>query len=75
VLAELTESQEDIPPEYRSKPKTKDELARIHSGSSQGNPSLYLKRQKVTLLGKPNSKLWIADLRDFDSTAREKLLS
>lgn len=68
-------TEELIPTEFRSKPKSKDILARLHSGERQDNPSQYLKRAGVRAVGKRNSKLWIADIRQFDKTAHEELLS
>ena len=37
------------PPEFRSKPKPKFLLAKLHSGVTQSNPAQYLKRQGIIL--------------------------
>ena len=64
----------EIPSEYRSKPLTKAEIAHIHSGGKVSNPTAYIKSSGLILEGKPNGKIWIADIRQFPDSQHGKLL-
>ncbi|MCA9232434.1 MAG: hypothetical protein KDA57_17425 [Planctomycetales bacterium] len=63
-----------IPPEFRSKPLSKKEIATIHMGCLCTNPAQYLKRKRITVQGSRNAKLWIVDVRQFPTAIHHKLL-
>lgn len=59
------ESHGDIPTEFKSRPLTKAEIAKLWSGAKPSNPTAFLKRTPLTIEGEPGSKLWYVDLRQW----------
>ncbi|TWU27603.1 hypothetical protein [Bythopirellula polymerisocia] len=62
-----------IPPEFMSKPLTKNEIAKLHACRKISNPTVYLRRKKVKLVGPPNSKSWRVDMREFPAKQHDCL--
>ncbi len=67
-----------IPSEFRSKLLSLDVIARLHSGSTQSNPSQYCRRMVdsgfLIMEGKSGAKLRVVDIRGFPEAVQSQLL-